>query len=113
MVNLLNNASHFRWHNYSKPKENPVQTTSDAVLRRTLRNQIKDASVVVILAGLYVSHSNWIQKEIDMAERKSKPIVGVRPWGNISTPRMVRGSADRLVNWNTSSVTDAIRDIAP
>lgn len=113
MVDLLNDASHFRWHNYSKPKENPVNTTSDSVLRRKLRSQIKNASVVVILAGLYVSHSKWIRAEIYMADRQDKPIVGVHPWGNNSTPRTVRRNADKLVNWNTSSITDAIRDVAP
>jgi len=113
MVELLDEANRFEWHNYSKPKDAPVETTSDAVLRRKLRNQIKKASVVVILGGLYVSHSDWIQTEIDMAERRNEPIVGVRPWGNDSTPSAVRQSADKLENWNTSSITDAIRDVAP
>jgi hypothetical protein len=113
MVDLLSDASYFEWHNYSKPKDDPVETTSDAVLRRKLRDQIDGASVVVILGGLYVSHSDWIQTEIDIAERKDKPIVGVKPWGNDSTPDAVQESADEIVNWSTTSVTSAIQDLAP
>jgi len=39
------------------------------VLLRELDEQVRPASCVLIIAGMYVAHSYWIKKEIDMLQR--------------------------------------------
>ena len=71
--------------------------------------------VVIVLAGVYATHSKWIDKEIDLALSgfsSSKPILAVRPWGNRAISSRGRGAADRIVGWNTESIVSAVRDLA-
>lgn len=106
LVDYLNDASNFDWHNLSVPEHDPI---TDAEIRRQLRKQIKPSSAVLILAGMYAHHSDAINMEIDLAQYYDKPIVGIRPWGNERTPEAVTSAAAEMVGWNTSSIVDAIR----
>ena len=70
--------------------------------------------VILILAGVYATYSEWINIEIDLALRgfvNAKPIVAIRPWGSERISEPVRQAADRIVGWNTESVVGAIRDL--
>lgn len=106
LVEYLNDASNFDWQNLSVPEHDPI---TDAEIRRRLRKQIKPSSAVLILAGMYVRHSDAIQMEIDLAEYYDKPIIGIRPWGNERAPQAVKDAAAEMVGWNTSSIVDAVR----
>lgn len=116
MVKLLDNHQYFSWINYSVPEHDPLidpsSKTGKAKLIELLDNQIKPVQCVIICAGMYVNSSNWIQEEINIATSYKKPIVAVKPRGNILTPTMVQTAATRLVNWNGESITEAIRNIA-
>ena len=58
LVGLLNNASNFTYKNYSVPKNDPIHNANnDAQLRSAIRNQMRNASCVLILAGVYASYS--------------------------------------------------------
>lgn len=110
MVDLLDEASNFHWNNHSVPKEDPVHAGSKAGLTQQLREQIRGTHVVLILGGLYVSHSEWIQTEIEIAiDDYDKPIIGIRPRGSQNIPSAIQEAADEIVGWNTQSVVDAIR----
>jgi len=113
MVNLLNNASYFKWRNYSCPEHDPAIDPSTEYGRNklieALKNQIRPVNCVIIIGGMYASHSYWIQKEIDIALSYDKPIIGVRPRGAERMPQAVVDAADEIVNWNTDSIVGAIR----
>lgn len=114
MVALLNEASYFQYSNYSIPKEEEIDADTDDELEEALQEgQIKPTSVVVVLAGLYSIYSDWIGKEIRIAEQENKPILGVEPWGSDRTSSYVERHADQTVGWNTDSVVEGIRDLAP
>lgn len=114
MVDLLDDANYFEYRNYSVPEEDAIDADTDEELEEALRErQIKPASVVVVLAGLYSSYSDWIGREIRIAEDEDKPILGVEPWGSDSTSNYVERHADRMVGWNTDSIVEAIRDLSP
>ena len=88
---------------------------TDAQLRQAIRNQMTPCHVVLILAGVYATYSEWINIEIDLAEEGftyAKPIIAIRPWGSQRISERVRLAADRIVGWNTESVVGAIRDLA-
>lgn len=106
---FLNDASYFRWRNYSVPEHDPLQPSSTSALKEQLRRQIRPVNVVLILAGMYVAHSDWIQFEIDFADAISKPMIGIRPWGQQRIPSAVTDSVDEMVGWQTTSIVSAIR----
>ena len=47
---------------------------------------------------------------MDYAKQKNKPIVAIKPWGNVIMPKEITDVADEVVNWNTSSIVSAIRN---
>lgn len=114
MVDLLDDAKYFEYKDYSVPSEKEIDADTDEELEEALQEgQIKPSSVVVVLAGLYSTYSDWIGKEIRIAEEEDKPILGVKPWGSDRTSNYVERHADKMVGWNTDSVVDGIRDLAP
>ncbi|OEC84346.1 MULTISPECIES: TIR domain-containing protein [Methanobacterium] len=109
IVRMLNDASNFDWRNYSVPEHDPKHADDDDELEKALKNQMSPTHIVLVLAGMYVNHRKWIQKEIDIAQDYGKPIVGIKPWGNERTPAAVKDAADEMVNWQSSSIISAIR----
>lgn len=100
------------FRDYSVPKDDPIHgASSDWVLREAINSKIARSHVVVIPTGMYVNYSNWIQKEIDGAIEKSKPILGVNPWGQLRTSSVVGQAADKTVGWNKESVVKAIWEL--
>lgn len=72
---------------------------------------MQPASCVLILAGVYATYSKWINIEIELAKSMGKKIIAIEPWGSEKTSQVVKKHADRIVGWNTSSITNAIRDL--
>jgi MTH538 TIR-like domain (DUF1863) len=101
---MLNGAPFFRWDNLSVPKHDPVKD-----ITYELNGQMRPANVFLILAGMYVAHSDWIQYEIDFARRIGRPIIGVRPWGSVAMPVAVQNAAVDIVGWNSDSIIGAVR----
>jgi hypothetical protein len=64
----------------------------------------------VILAGVYSTYSEWINKEIEIAKVYSKPIVAIEPWASEKTSKVVKDNADVIVKWQSSSIVQAIRN---
>lgn len=113
LTKLLNNASYFSYKNYSVPKDDPIHNANnDRELYNAIEEQIRHASVVLILAGVYSSYSKWIDKEIEIAQNLNKPILAIEPWCSEKTSAKVKNSADRIVRWNTDSIVSAIRNIS-
>ncbi len=112
IVKMLNEAPNFDWANYSVPEHDPLHNKPKRELIEALRNQIRPTQIVIILAGMYVNYSEWIQEEIDIAQAFEKPIIGVKPWGSERIPLSVQEAAIEMVGWNTSSIVSAIRNYA-
>lgn len=113
MVELLEDYSRFEFKNYSVPETDEIDAETEDELEDALREQqIKPATVVIVLGGMYVSHSKWIKKEVILAEIESKPILGVQPHGNEQMPNFVEDHADTIVGWDSNSIVEAIRNLA-
>ncbi len=112
-VELLNGAENFTWRNYSVPKHDPAIDPNTEVGQRKLTNeldkQVRPVNCVLVMAGMYASHKFWIQKEIELAQSYSKPIIGLVPWGQERTPVSVQNAAVAMVRWNTLAIVNAIR----
>lgn len=109
MVKWFNDEPNFYWKNSSIPKTDALPDKTTAGLKRGITAQISPAQGVVIVAGMYAAHSDWIEYEIKEAQRLGKVIIGVKPWGNERMPQIVQDAASIVVGWNSASVITAIR----
>ncbi|MEQ4487955.1 MAG: TIR domain-containing protein [Dehalococcoides mccartyi] len=109
--NLLANAPNFIYSNYSVPECDPLHCKPNE-LAEELRQQIRPVEVAIILGGMYATHSDWIQFEINFAQSLNKRILGVAPYGSERFPLNVSQASHAVVNWNTASIVDAIRKLA-
>lgn len=104
---MLKKATYFEWQNLSVPEHDPIKNSEE--LTYELNAQMRPANVFLILAGMYVAHSDWIQYEINFARRIGRPIIGIRPWASVAMPVAVQNAAAEIVGWNTDSIINAIR----
>ena len=105
----LDEAKYFTWTDYSVPITKPLDVNSKKELQDKIHTRIALCSCVIILSGMYVDYSEWIDYEIDTAIALGKPIIGVRPWGQERVPQKVQENADVMVGWNSDSVVQAVR----
>lgn len=113
LIELLNEKNHFSYRNYSVTKKEKVEGKSDRALKRHIKNkQIKPASVVIVIAGMYSTYSDWIGKEVRIAEELDKPILSVKPWGAERTS-YITNKADATAGWNKTTIVREIRNLAP
>jgi hypothetical protein len=112
LVSFFNEHPNFKWINYSVPKDDPIHDASDdTALYQEIKNQMTSVHCVVMMAGVYSSHSKWIKKEIEIAkEVYSKPLIAVEPWASEKTSKIVKDNADEIVKWQSASIVKAIRD---
>jgi len=109
LVKLLNNRGYFDFHDFSVPEDDRIEGTRKEVWGQ-IDSQIKQSSIVIIVAGMYSSYSGSIKKEIDIARAYSKPILAIRPRGADRTSSL-KDYAHEIVGWNTESIVQAIRKL--
>lgn len=112
-VTFLNAAPNFKWSNYSVPEDKAFDSMSSEQLGEQMKRQIRPVQCVVIVSGMYVNHSGWIQYEMDFAKQIGKPILGIKRWGEQRSPQSVVDCADEMVAWNSASIVAAIRRLVP
>lgn len=115
LTKMLDADPRFNYRNYSVPKDDPIHNTpSSTALSQAIQNQMRFCDVIIILAGVYSTYSNWINKEISIAKgfTNPKPILAIEPWASERTSRIVKDNADKIVSWSTSSIISGIRELA-
>ncbi len=115
LKNLLDKRPYFYYADYSIPIDDPVHTASDYELNKAIYNRMQYCHIIIITAGVYSTYSEWITKEIRIATegfQNPKPILAIKPWGNVNISSVATENADCIVSWNTESIVRAIRDIA-
>jgi hypothetical protein len=110
---FLDAASNFSHVDFSVPESKAFTGMNTRDLEDQLRKQIAPVQCVLIVSGMYVAHSDWIQFEINYAKFLNKPIIGIVPWGSERTPVAVSSAATEMVAWQTSSIVSAIRRAVP
>lgn len=82
----------------------------DETIRRLLRSKISWAGVVVVLVGKDTHKREWVDWEIEQANRQGKRIVGVYARGGTEAdiPPALEKYASSIVGWNTDAIMDAI-----
>jgi hypothetical protein len=110
LTKMIAAAPNFLFRNSSVPRTDPIlPPITTAKLTAALDEQIRITNVVLILAGMHATHSDWINTEIAIAAKYQKPIIAVVPWGQQRIPVIVQTAAKEMVRWNTDSIVAAIR----
>jgi hypothetical protein len=100
------------FRDYSVPRNDPIHNAPSAEqLAAAIYKQIALCHVVVIPTGMYATYSKLIQKEIDGAKLKRKPILAVNPWGQERKSSVVSSNAEETVGWNKQSLVGKIWDL--
>lgn len=98
-----------RFNDFSIPKNNPIHNAPNSqVLQNAIYAEIQKSHVVVIPTGMYATHSEWIQKEINGAGAHRRPILAVNPWAQERKSSVVAQAANASVGWTKQSVVDGI-----
>jgi hypothetical protein len=106
---LLENRGYFNVQFEEASPEIPINSINGAYIKSILRGRIKNSDVVLGIAGIYASHSEWMQWELDTAIENMIPIIGVTPRGAERISAVVRARSKEDVKWNTESIVSAIK----
>lgn len=109
---LLNNRGYFNVVFEEFTPNNPINSSNVEYMRKRIRDAISKSDIVIGMAGVYGSHSDWMKWELETAKSMGKPILGVIPWGQVNVSQVVRENAEECVRWNTESIVEAIRRLA-
>ncbi len=107
--NLLNARGYFRATYEESTKDKPINSESESYVKTRLTQKISGSDVILALAGVYASHSSWMQWELDKAIELEIPIIGVIPRGQDKISTIVSSRSIVDVRWNTESIVSAIR----
>jgi len=112
LQNLLNSRGYFNVEFTEASKDVPINSTNATYIKAKLRTKISTSDVVLALAGIYASHSDWMPWELDTAKSLGIPIIGVIPRGQERISQEVYSRSVVDVKWNTESIVEAIRNHA-
>jgi hypothetical protein len=109
LVEMLNEAKLFNVAYEEATKSNPINSQNAQYIKVTLSKKISNSNIVLGLAGMYASYSDWMKWELEKAVQLGIPIVGIIPWGQERVSNIVSEKAKELVRWNTDPIISAIR----
>lgn len=109
LKNLLENRGYFNVQFEEATPDVPINSDNAYYIRQRLKQKISNSDVVLGIAGIYASHSEWMSWELDKALELGKPIIGVVPRGAERVSTVVSSRAKEVVRWNTDSIVTAIR----
>ena len=106
---LLEERGYFHVEFEEASPEEPINSENSAYIRRRLKEKISNSNIVLGIAGMYASYSDWMKWELDTAIAEEVPIVGVIPRGQERISKVVTDRSVEDVHWNIESIVDAIR----
>jgi hypothetical protein len=106
---LLENRDYFNVEFKQVEPENPINSDKSAYIKSVLKKNIEESNVVLGIAGMYASHSEWMDWELNTAAKLGIKVVGVIPRGQEKISQTVTKYATENVRWNTESIVEAIR----
>lgn len=111
LIDLLDHTPEFSYSDYSINQDKSLTQgkISDYILEEKLKEQIRNASVVLVLLGMYYEYHSWMQTEFKIAKEMGKPIIGILPWGQKRGPDGSRLGCTAVVGWNKQNIVNHIR----
>ena len=107
--NLLESRGYFNVEFTEFPPTDSIDSINTYYIRKRISERIEASDVVLGIAGVYASYSEWMRWELDKAIEKGIPVIGVIPKGQERISAIVKNRAIEIVHWNTESIVSAIR----
>lgn len=107
--NLLESRGYFNVEFTEFPPTDSIDSINTYYIRKRISERIEASDVVLGIAGVYASYSEWMRWELDKAIEKGIPVIGVIPRGQERISAIVKNRAIEIVHWNTESIVSAIR----
>lgn len=107
--NLLEQRGYFNVDFQEVTPDKPINSENTYYIRKRLKERISESDIVLGIAGVYASYSEWMEWELQTAENLNIPVVGVIPRGQERISQTVKKYAKDTVRWNTESIVNAIR----
>lgn len=107
--NLLKARGYFNVSFEEATSDVPINSTNATYVKSRLKLKISNSDIVLGIAGMYASYSDWMAWELETAYSLDIPIVGVIPWGQERISATVTKYSKQDVRWNTESIVAAIR----
>lgn len=106
---MLESKGYFKVEFTEVPPSSPINSENSAYIKTRLKRKIMESDVVLGIAGMYASYSDWMDWELSTAVKNNKKVVGVVPRGAQRISSTVSNYASETVRWNTDSIVAAIR----
>lgn len=86
------------------------QASNPDYIRGLLRDRISWAGTTIVLIGSKTHERDWVNWEIEQANKQGKQIVGVYIQGakDSEIPEAFQKYGDALVGWNSGKIIDAL-----
>lgn len=107
----LEATENFFYRNLADPEKIPDDVSKEG-LKAALRDQAKDAEVMILLESLVRDHFDLAHYQVTMAKASKIPIVGLKPWGSEQVSDEFKEHADVVAGWNAIEIVDAVRRAA-
>lgn len=107
----LESVENFAYLNLSDPDRVPAGGKEE--LKEELRQQMREAEVVILPLTIYAENKDLVTFQLDAAGAFNKPVLAIKAFGD--TLMLKRDLMERLrdiVEWNERSIADAIRRLA-
>lgn len=109
LQSLLEAKGYFKVEFTEVPPSNPINSENSSYIKAKLKNKIQESDVILGIAGVYASYSDWMNWELSTAINNGKKVVGVIPRGAQRISSTVQEYSSETVKWNTESIVAAIR----
>lgn len=107
--NLLESRGYFNVEFQESSPSEPINSENSSYIKKVLKAKILSSDIILGIAGMYASYSEWIEWELKTANNNNIPVVGVIPRGQIRVSQIITNYAKDTVGWNTESIIKAIK----
>ncbi len=112
LKNLLDRRGYFSAEYKQAERSNPINSSYAPVIKANITKKLEDSDIVLGIAGMYASYSDWMPWELDKAKELGLNVIGVIPWGQERISQAVCSRSVVNVHWNADSIVNAIRAYA-
>jgi hypothetical protein len=96
------------------PALSPATESGGAQLRWNLESQIVPVEVVLLLSSVFAQQGSrkWIDFEIEIAKKHSKPIIAIPLWGETAVLPDIARIADLTGTWDVPKLLELIDELS-
>jgi len=105
----LETRGYFNVEFWESTRDSPINSSDTSYVKTRLKQRILTSDIVLGIAGIYATHSDWIGWELETASKNKIPIVGIIPHEQERISSVVDLYSIENVRWYTESIVAAIR----